>query len=97
MAKKKVKMTFWQVPQDKQDDGALRFHLQADGLTPQSTRRITTLLKGWNIIAEGFDKNQTILVFSNCFGDRDEARKFVKNFPEDLIVKGYNGKDIAHF
>jgi len=94
MAKKKVKMTFWQVPHD---DKTLRFHLQADGLTPQSKRRITTLLKGWSIIAEGFDKNHTMLVFSQFFKDRDEARKFVKNFPEDLVVKGYNGKDIAHF
>jgi len=55
------------------------------------------LLKDWSIIAEGFHKNHTILVFSQFFKDRDEARKFVKNFPEDLVVKGYNGKDIANF
>ena len=27
----------------------------------------------------------------------DHAREFVENFPEDLIVKGYNGKEITHF
>ena len=94
MRKKKTTMTFWQVPFDGDE---LEFRLQADNLTPSSIRKVKRLLKDWEVVAHGWDKKYELLVFNKMFDDRDEARKFVDDFPEDLIVKGYNGKDIAHF
>jgi hypothetical protein len=94
MKKKKMLMTFWQVPFDGED---LEFRLQADNLTPQTKRKVKSLLKDWTIVAEGWSKKYELLVFNKMFPDRDKAREFVDNFPEDLIVKGYNGKEISHF
>lgn len=92
--KKKTIMTFWQVPFDGED---LEFRLQADNLTPVAKRKVKSLLKDWTIVAEGWGKKYELIVFNKMFSDRDKAREFVDNFPEDLIVKGYNGKEINHF
>ena len=94
MKKKKSLMTFWQIPFDGEE---LEFRLQADSLTPHSKRKVKQLLTDWDIVAEGYCKRYELLVFSKMFTDRDTAREFVENFPEDLIVKGYNGKEINHF
>ena len=87
-------MTFWQIPCE---DEELEFRLQADYLTPMSKRKVKSLLKDWRLVAEGYCKKYELLIFSKMFANRDEARAFVENFPEELVVKGYNGKDIAHF
>ena len=92
--KKKTIMTFWQVPFDGDE---LEFRLQADNLTPRTKRKVKSLLKDWTIVAEGWSKKYELIVFNKMFSDRDKAREFVDNFPEDLIVKGYNGKEISHF
>ena len=38
-----------------------------------------------------------MFVFAKDFPDREDARQFIKDFPEPIKVKGYNGKDIKHF
>ena len=94
MKKKKLMMTFWQVPFDGTQ---LDFRIQADYLTPRSKERVTQLLQDWKIVAEGYCRKYELLIFSKMFVDRDTAREFVENFPEPLKVKGYNGKEITHF
>ena len=92
--KKKTLMTFWQIPFEGEE---LEFRLQADRLTPQAKRKVKQLLKDWEIVAEGYCKRYELLIFSKMFPNREDAREFIENFPEDLIVKGYNGKEITHF
>ena len=94
MKRKKLLMTFWQVPFD---GSQLDFRIQADYLTARSKERVTQLLEDWKIVAEGHCRKYELLIFSKMFDDRDEAREFVENFPEPLKVKGYNGKEITHF
>jgi len=89
-------MTFWQVPNRGEK---LRFRLQVDKVTDKSYNKICNTFKEWSIVSEGYNykKNYSILVFSKEFEDREDAREFVKKFPEPLEVKGYNGKEIKHF
>lgn len=94
MKKKKLLMTFWQVPFDGEP---LDFRIQADHLTPQSKKHVTQLLRDWDIVAEGYSRRYELLIFSKRFADRDCAREFVENFSEPLKVEGYNGKEITHF
>ena len=94
MKRKKLLMTFWQVPFDGE---RLDFRIQADHLTPRSKERVTQLLQDWEIVAEGYSRKYELLIFSKMFDARDKAREFVEHFSEPLEVKGYNGKEITHF
>lgn len=87
-------MTFWQVPSR---GTKLRFHLQVDNITPKSRNKVLNTFNEWKLVCSGYDKQYEMFVFAKDFPDREDARQFIKDFPEPIKIKGYNGKDIKHF